>query len=81
MVMPLRGMGRAILVPGVPLHFTPGYSHFAAPRLTCRSSSTQREWSSLCTDQIDRGTKEHNTAITTALRTLSATAIQRERRQ
>ncbi len=32
MVMPLRGMGRTILLPGVALRSTPGYSGLAAPR-------------------------------------------------
>ena len=31
-VMPLRGMGRTILTPGVALRSTPGYSRLAAPR-------------------------------------------------
>ena len=30
--MPLRGMGRTILIPGVALRSTPGYSSYAAPR-------------------------------------------------
>jgi hypothetical protein len=30
-VMPLRGMSGTILIPGVPLRSTPGYSRFAAP--------------------------------------------------
>jgi hypothetical protein len=32
MAMPLRDMGRMILIPGVAMRFTPGYSRHAAPR-------------------------------------------------
>jgi len=31
-VMPLRGMARMVMIPGVPLRSTPGYPRLAAPR-------------------------------------------------